>query len=453
MTRRKKVSVTGIFRSAAADCHRKPRYHVVTMTSTMTSDATANPQPQRQHILRVLIADKFEAAGVEALEAAGCAVHVSPDLTAETIADALAEQNPDVLIVRGTKVNAAAIEAARALSLIVRAGAGYDSIDVAAASGRGVFVANCPGKNAIAVAELVWALILSCDRRVPDQTAELREGKWNKKEYSKAAGLHGKTLGIVGLGQIGQEVAERGKAFGMKVVAWSRSLTEQRADELEVGYVSKLINLARMADVISVNIAANADTAGLINEQFIHAMKPGAYFINTSRGSVVDEAALTKAIREKGIRAGLDVFANEPGGGTGDFTNPIVNEPGVYATHHVGASTDQAQHAIAAETVRIIETYIKTGEVPNCVNRADLTPATTLLTVRHLNRPGVLAHVFYTLGQAGINVEEMENVIYDGARAACARIQLDDLPNESHLTAIGGNENVLSVTLTQIPKG
>ena len=418
----------------------------------MSDQSSINPNSTQQQVLRVLIADKFEAAGIASLEALGCAVQSNPDLVGDALTAALAEQNPDVLIVRGTKVPAEAIEAASAMSLIVRAGAGYDSIDVAAASARGVFVANCPGKNAIAVAELAWALILSCDRRVPDQTAELRAGTWNKKEYAKAAGLYGKTLGVVGLGQIGREVAERGKAFGMKVVAWSRSLTEAKADELGVGYVSKLINLARMADVVSVNIAANSQTAGLINQQFCQAMKQGAYFINTSRGSVVDEAALTAAIRDKGIRAGLDVFADEPGSGTGQFTSPIVQEPGVYGTHHVGASTDQAQQAIAEEAVRIIEQYIKTGAVPNCVNRAESTPATTLLTVRHINRPGVLAHVFYTLGQAGINVEEMENIIYDGARAACARIQLDDLPQEAHLHAIGGNENVLSVTLTQIPQ-
>lgn len=401
--------------------------------------------------MRVLIADKFESSGIDSLEAIGCAVQSNPDLAEDSLAAALAEQNPDVLIVRSTKVNAAALEAAKDLSLIVRAGAGYDNIDVATASARGVFVANCPGKNAIAVAELAWALILSCDRRVPDQTAELRDGQWNKKEYAKAAGLYGKTLGIIGLGEIGKAVATRGRAFGMNVVAWSRSLTQQKADGLNVGYVSKLINLARMCDVISINVAANAETQHLVNEQFCSAMKPGAYLINTSRGSVVDEQALTAAIRDKGIRAGLDVYADEPGSGTGTFTDDIVKEPGVYGTHHIGASTDQAQQAIAAEAVRIVEQYADRGEVPNCVNRALSTAATTLLTVRHLNRPGVLAHVFYTLGQAGINIEEMENVIYDGAKAACARIQLDDLPQEDHLNAIGSNENVLSVTLTQIP--
>jgi D-3-phosphoglycerate dehydrogenase len=422
----------------------------MTSTSIPKQGRTASDASSEQ-TMTVLIADKFEQSGIDALESLGCSVHSVPDASADTLAATLAEKNPDVLIVRSTKVNADAMAAGKSLSLIVRAGAGYDTIDVETASAHGIFVANCPGKNAIAVAELAWALILSCDRRVPDQTADLRAGVWNKKEYAKAAGLYGKTLGIIGLGQIGQEVAARGRAFGMNVVAWSRSLTQERADALQVGYVSKLINIARMCDVISINVAATADTMHLINEQFCQSLREGAYVINTSRGSVVDEVALTKAIKEKCIRAGLDVFADEPGSGTGEFTSAMAALPGVYGTHHIGASTDQAQKAIAEETVRVISTYIATGEVPNCVNRAAMTPATTLLTVRHLNRPGVLAHVFYTLGQAGINVEEMENIIYDGAKAACARIQLDDLPQEDHLAAIGGNDNVLSVCLTQIP--
>jgi D-3-phosphoglycerate dehydrogenase len=401
--------------------------------------------------MTVLIADKYDQSGVEQLEAIGCRVQLDPDLTADTLPAAVSELDPDVLIVRSTRVTATTLDAAGRLSLIVRAGAGYDTIDVASASAKGIFVANCPGMNAIAVAELAWALILACDRRVPDQCAEIREGRWNKKEYAKkAAGLHGRTLGIVGLGRIGLEVARRGQAFGMKVIAWSNSLTEERAHGLGLSYCSNLINLAKQADVISVHVAATPETKGLIGEKFCAALKPGAYVINTSRGSVVDETALTEAIRSKDVRAGLDVYANEPGTATAEFIDPIVKEPGVYGTHHVAASTDQAQQAIADEVVRIISTYAGTGTVPNCVNRAKATSATSLLTVRHLNRPGVLAHVFYTLGQAGINVQEMENIIYDGARAACARIQLDEPPKSEHLSAIRANDDVLSIELAHI---
>lgn len=402
--------------------------------------------------LNVLVADKFEASGLEGLRAAGCQVRFEPDLTAATLEQAVREHDPEVLVVRGTNVTSATLQGAAQLSLVVRAGAGYDTIDVETASARGIFVSNCPGKNAIAVAELAWALILGCDRRVPDQTADLRRGAWKKKEYSKAAGLYGRTLGIVGLGQIGSEVASRARAFGMKVVAWSRSLTEERALAMGVGYCSNLVNLAKLADVVSVHVSATPETQGLIGEKFCAALKPGSCLVNTSRGSVVDQAALVRAVREKGLRLGLDVFANEPAAGEGTFEDPIVKESGVIGTHHVGASTDQAQQAIAAEVVRIVDTYQRTGRVLNCVNRATATPATTLLTVRHLNRPGVLAHVFYTLGQAGINVEEMENVIYEGAHAACARIQLDEPASDQNLKAIRANADVLSVQVTTIQR-
>ena len=421
-------------------------------TATKTPETvTQSNQDDASSSLNILIADKFEASGISSLQAAGCEVVCDPELNPENLPAAVAEHDPDVLIVRSTKVPEPVFESARNLSLVIRAGAGYDNINVAAASARGVFVANCPGKNAIAVAEIAWGLILACDRRIPDQTIDLRQGVWNKKEYAKAKGLYGRTLGIIGLGRIGREVAARGKAFGMNVIGWSRSLTQEKADELGIGFCSSAINLAKMSDVISVNLAATPETKHFIDESICKSMKDGASLINTSRGSVVDENALAKAIREKGIRVGLDVYADQPSPADKNISNPIVNEPHVYGTHHCGASTDQSQLAIAAETVRIVRVYASTGVVPNCVNRAASTPATTLLTVRHLNRPGVLAHVFYTLGQASINVEEMENIIYAGAEAACARIQLDDAPSDDIITAIRANEHVLSVSFGTIP--
>lgn len=403
--------------------------------------------------LRILIADKLEPSAVAGLDRLGCTISAQPELDPGTLPDAITAFDPDVLIVRSTKVPAAAFDAARSLGLVVRAGAGYDNIDVEAASRRGVFVANCPGRNAIAVAELAWGLILCCDRRLPDQVIAIRAGRWDKKGFGATSrGLYGRTLGIVGLGRIGLEVAKRGRAFGMRVVAWSRSLSQATADELGVGYCSSLINLAKMSDVVSVHVAATEDTAGLIGASFLQAMPDGAYLVNTSRGSVVDETALAEAVRAKGIRAGLDVYARQPGGGTGDFDDPIVHEANVYGTHHSGASTDQAQQAIADEVVCIVRAYRDAGDVPHCVNRAASTPATALLVVRHLNRPGVLAHVFYTLGQAGLNVEEMENIIYEGHAAACARIQIDGTPSGEQLKAIGANEHVLSVDCNEIAK-
>lgn len=326
--------------------------------------------------MKVLIADKFEKAGVDGLKALGCEVVSLPDATADDLGALLREHAPEVLIVRSTKVKAPAFENADSLRLVVRAGAGVDNIDRDVATKHGVFVANCPGMNSAAVAELAWGLILACDRRIPDQAQQLREGQWNKKEFSKhARGLRGRTLGLVGLGSIGQQIADVGNAFGMKVIAWSRSLTDEKAKGMGVSRAGSPLEIAKNADVISVNIAANDDTKGMIDRAFCDAMKPGAIFVNTSRGSVVDENALLDAITSKGVRAGLDVYENEPTAATAEFTNDLLKQPGVVGTHHVGASTDQAQDAIAAETVRIVEQFKKTGTPPNAVNEPKKKPA------------------------------------------------------------------------------
>ena len=401
--------------------------------------------------MKVLIADKFEKVGIDGLKELGCAVVSRPELTAQALPGAVKEVDPHILIVRSTKVTAETLHAGTSLTLVIRAGAGIDTIDVATASSRGIFVSNCPGKNSIAVAEVVMGLVLACDRRIPDQVADLRQGKWNKAEYSKARGLYGRTLGIVGLGQIGREVAVRARAFGMRVLAWSRTLTHEEADRLELAYAQSPLEVARLSDVVTINVAANAETKHLVDAEFLAAMQPGAYLINTSRGSVVDEAALRQAVSEKKIRAGLDVFQHEPAGGTGEFRSPLLQEPGVYGTHHIGASTDQAQVAIAHEVIRIVQAFQATGEVPNVVNRLARSSASHVLVIRHRNRPGVLAHVFGVLANAQINVEEVENIIYHGAQATLARIHLDGQPGNGALERIkSGNADIISVELSAI---
>ena len=401
--------------------------------------------------MKVLIADKFEKVGIDGLKELGCAVVSQPDVKAEELPARIREIDPNIVIVRSKKVSAESLKAGTALSLVIRAGAGIDTIDVAAASALGIFVSNCPGKNSIAVAELVMALLLACDRRIPDQVAELRQGKWSKGEYSKARGLYGRRLGIVGLGQIGREIATRARAFGMRVVAWSRNFTHSEAERLGLVYAQTPLDVARLSDAVTINVAANAETRHLVNAEFLAAMRPGAYLINTSRGSVVDEAALEQAVRERGLRAGLDVFQNEPAGSSGQFTNPIVQAPGVYGTHHVGASTDQAQVAIAHEVIRIVQTFQGTGEVPNVVNRLARSSASHVLSIRHRNRPGVLAHVFSVLAGAAINVEEVENIIYHGAQATLARIHLDGEPTNGALERIrSGNPDIISVELSAV---
>ena len=400
--------------------------------------------------MKVLVADKFEDSGRRGLADAGFEVLYQPDAKDDALTEALRSSGAEVLVVRSTKVTRPMLETGH-LSLVVRAGAGYNTIDVEAASEKGISVANCPGKNSIAVAELAFGLILALDRRIPDNTRDLEGGVWNKKEYARAKGLYGRTLGLIGVGGIGREMIPRAKAFGMPVVAWSRSLTDDRADELGIERKDSIYQVAAEADVVSVHVALKPDTTKLIGADFFAAMRPGAFFVNTSRAEVVDQEALERAVEERGIRAGLDVFQGEPTGGAGSVEAPIFRRPGVIGTHHIGASTDQAQEAIAAETVRIAREYKETGRAPNVVNLSKKSPATHLLVVRHCDRVGVLAAVFDRIKTAGINVQETENVVFDGAKAAVARIHLNQGPTPEVLKEIEeSTSDILEVTLLPI---
>lgn len=420
--------------------------------------------------MNILIADKFEQSGIDGLKALGCGVVYEPDLKDDALVGAIADTQADVLVVRSTKVKAPMLDAGT-VALVVRAGAGYDNIDVAAASKRGIYVANCPGKNSIAVAELAFGMILSLDRRIPDNVADLRAGKWNKKEYSKARGVHGRTLGLLGFGNIGQEMAKRAQAFGMNLAVWSEIGVETDRSGLPIDLPllvrlrpssgSPLEPLVRVCqtpeevaehcDVLSVHLALNDKTRGLVNAGVLGKLKKGSFFINTARGEVVDYAALEQAVKERGIRVALDVYAKEPATGVGEFADAIVQLPNVYGTHHIGASTDQAQEAIAAETVRVIKTYVETGRVLNVVNLSRQTFATHVMVVRHLDQPGVLADVFATLGREGVNVQETENVVFAGADAALARINLDKEPSEATLSNLrGSNPAILDIILVPL---
>ena len=412
--------------------------------------------------MKVLVADQFEQSGLDGLKAAGCEVVYDPALRDDALMMALGETRAEALVVRSTRVTATMMDA-RSLALIVRAGAGYNTIDVTAASARGIYVANCPGRNAIAVAELAFGLILALDRRIPDNVAELRAGRWNKKEFSKATGLYGRTLGILGFGSIAQELARRAQAFGLNIVIWSRRFDEKPGVDLgtygleRTGRDSRVTiapspqAVAEQADILSVHLALGAETQGLVSADVLGRLRHGAFFINTARAELVDYAALAQAVRERGIRVGLDVFPDEPATPTAEFSGPLLQEPGVYGTHHIGASTEQAQEAIAAETVRIVRSFTETGRVPNVVNLARRTPATHMLVVRHRDRLGVLAHVFELLRGDDINVQETENIIFEDAEAAVARINLDRAPSQALLASIrSGNENILSLQLVRL---
>ena len=222
--------------------------------------------------MKVLIADKLSSSAVESMQEVGIDVTMDGDLNGESLSNALADFNPNVLVVRSTKVNSEHIKAASSLELIVRAGAGYDNIDWRFAADQGIFVSNCPGKNAVAVAELTIALMLSIDRHIPENISSSRKGEWNKGAYSRAKGLKGQTLGIVGFGKIGQEVAKRAKAFDMQILAWSRSLTQAVAAEHGVEMIEELADLAERVDIVTLHIASTPETQRLIGPKFLSRM-------------------------------------------------------------------------------------------------------------------------------------------------------------------------------------
>jgi D-3-phosphoglycerate dehydrogenase len=399
--------------------------------------------------MRVLIADKFPAPGREVLARSGEVVY-KPELGEADLPAALLDSGADILVVRSTVVNAAAMQAPN-LSLVIRAGAGVNTIDLKAASSRGIFVANCPGKNAIAVAELTFALLLALDRRIVDATADLRAGKWEKAKYSVADGLYGKRLGIAGLGAIGRDLLERARGFGLEAHAWSRSLTPNKAAKLGVGYARTLEELAGMCDILSVHLPLTPQTRGVISRNVLSALPDGAVLVNTARAEVLDYVALEELIVKKSLRVGLDVFPDEPDKATAPFTSALLEKGLVYATPHIGASTEQAQRAIAAETARIIRAFLTEEDVPNVVNICATSPARYAVVLRMLDKVGVLANTLSVLKRHGINIEEISNTVFDGAKATCTKLRVSGRPSDAALKEVAAFEETLHVDVVPMP--
>jgi D-3-phosphoglycerate dehydrogenase / 2-oxoglutarate reductase len=398
--------------------------------------------------VKILFADAFPNAQIEKLAARGHDCATAPELDAETLPTALG--GVDVLVVRSTRVTEDALAAADRLSLVVRAGAGVNTIDWRAAADRGIYVCNTPGKNAVAVAELTIGLLTALDRRIPDAVADLRDGKWRKKDYAVARGLAGRTLGIVGFGEIGMAVAVRAAAFDMEIVVQEkpgrRSAATELIAELGVRLVPDLPALLGMADAVSLHVPVTDRTRRMVDRGFLSHLRPGAFLINTSRGDIVDEEALLEAIEAKGLRVGLDVFDGEPGAGTADFDSALARHPNVYGTHHIGASTQQAQAAIADEVAAIVDDFAR-GVIRNCVNLRDQAVGTATLAVRHRNVVGVLAGVLGVLRKAGLNVEQMENRVFAGGTAATATIHVAGPLPAQIVAAVADQPDVIGVSV------
>ena len=391
----------------------------------------------------------MDLSALEELRILGVELIYRPELTRETLPAAL--DGIGILVVRSTEVSAAAIAAARQLNLIVRAGAGVNTIDVTAASARGIYVANCPGKNAVAVAELTMGLILSLDRRLCDATADLRAGRWDKAKYAGGGGVLGRRIGIAGLGAIGREVLDRARAFGMEPYAWSRSLTPNRAAKMDVGFARTLEELAAKSDVLTIHLPLTQHTRGAVGRRVLEALPDGAIVVNTARWEVMDYAALAELIPAKGLRVGLDVIPDEPDGSKGTIDPALFNVGLVHGTPHIGASTEQAQRAIALETARIVRSFLTEEDVPNVVNIAAASPARYAVVIRMLDKVGVLANTLAVLKRHNINVEEVSNTVFEGAIATCTKLRISGRPSEACVKEIQAFEEVLHIDVVALP--
>ena len=319
--------------------------------------------------LKILFADKFPKTQLQQLQDQGHECDLQPDLDGDTLPQAV--NDAEVLVVRSTKITFETIGAAASLRLIIRAGAGTNTIDKDAAAARGIPVCNIPGKNAAAVAELVMGLLIAIDRRIAENVIDLRAGRWNKKKYSVAQGLMGRHMGIIGLGAIGLAVAKRARAFGIHVYVVDKpdrsAQTRETLANLGLQTVPDVDAMLGTCDIISLHVPSAAGTKGMVDAEFLAKLRPGDILINASRGDVIDEVALLAAMNDKGIRAGLDVYADEPSAGEGAFSSDLASHPNTCGTHHIGASTDQAQNAVSDGVLDVIDAFAG-GTVMNCVN-------------------------------------------------------------------------------------
>jgi D-3-phosphoglycerate dehydrogenase len=317
--------------------------------------------------MKILVCDPISPKGIALLKARpefNVVVLPKPPTEAELLpllSDAVA------LVVRSeTKVKSKIIEAAKQLRVVGRAGVGVDNVDIEAATKQGVVVMNTPGGNTVTTAELSFAMLLSLARKVPQAHASMVGGKWDRKELGKhGVELQGKTLGVLGMGRIGTEVAKRAIAFGMRVVAYDPYLTEDRARAIGAEFAADLDAVYRVADFITVHMPVTKETREMLNASAFAKMKPGVRLVNCARGEIINEADLLAALESNKVAgAALDVFAVEPL----PADHPYRKQPNLILTPHLGASTEEAQEKCGIEVAEVITAYLLTGEVRNAVN-------------------------------------------------------------------------------------
>lgn len=382
---------------------------------------------------KILIADSLAPNVVKRLEEEGCKVRMDPSISEKSLPNEINDY--DILVVRSTKVTRLAIESAKSLKLIIRAGAGVNTIDINAASEKGIYVTNTPGCNSDAVAELTIGHLIACDRQIVQNSINLRNGEWKKENYLNCCGLKGRTLGLLGAGNVAQRVIKIAHAIGMEVIVWSYFFDENDAARLGVTRVLDKMDVARNSDAISIHIPYTSETHHLISKEFFDAMKPGAIIVNTARGEIIDTKALAEAIKEKGIKAGLDVYENEPASSSSSFDQSDFAQIISSSTCHIGGSTKQASELIANETINVVMTYIKTGKVLNCVNIENDPNCDSILSIRH---KGALSQIIQFITKNNAQILSMNNELLKGGEGQICTIKIKGNCDNKDITSIDG---------------
>jgi D-3-phosphoglycerate dehydrogenase len=373
--------------------------------------------------MKIVVADAFSPNGIEEMKKMGHEVTYEPKVAGENFVKLMAEVKPVVLIVRSKKVTKEVIDANPKLEMVIRAGAGYDTIDVSHCSQKGIYVCNCPGKNSVAVAELTMGLMIAIDRRIAEGNQLLKEGKWAKGKFADCLGLKGRTVGLLGIGNIGKEVAKRALAFDMKVLAVDPFLTKEQIEGMGATKIETAKELSEQADILSIHVPALPETIGMINKEFLSHLKPDSVIINAARGNLVNEDDILEHLdKVKGFWYGADVFKNEPAGKEADFDHKLAKHPKVVGSHHVGASTLEAETAIGIEAVRMVKEYGASKKVNNCVNLAMDIKKTHCISAKYMSKVGALAAILAILDKNGLKIEELKNEVFKDRKACVSEI-------------------------------
>lgn len=396
--------------------------------------------------MKILVACVLPEFAIEELRGLGSEVVVQPTLAGEALVAASRDVN--ILIVRRTRVPADLFNTASSLQMVLRAGTDVSGIAVEAASAQGVFVTNCPQRDAVAVSEMAFASMLALDRQLLDAVAVARSNSHIKRdEFPEARGLAGRTLGVVGFGPTERELARRARAFDMKVLCWSHSMQGEHAGAEDVDFVNWPRELAARSDIVFVYAPPEEGEELRADSELLSEMREGAHLIHIGVPAALNESAVVEAIERRKIRVATDLFAPREGE---RVRSALADRPDVLTTYRLADRSAQARDAIAAETVSIVRKFLVSGVLVNCVNLLERSPATWQLVLRLRDAVGIMANIMDAIRADGVNAEEITSRVFSGARAAWCTIALDERPSAEALQTIRSLDGVLHLELRAV---